>query len=329
MSIRERTEPPYLLFNGSIITSRLYSFLSAQLYTPSLIHHIQRKANWSPSVFNMLDWDAHGSAFQCLSHQQKLFMAKLIYQLINISCQNHLFYGPSNLCPCCGVEEMTLAHLLLCSDNRMASARITELEALITSLSKIGTPSAILDSITNGFKAWISNNTGTVWASSAGQLGAAAALLTTAFHEQFHSIGWFHFQLGCLSKHWGKAYRDLTPHATDRLVQCWVSAVIFPMWKYIGDNWSLHNKIVHGATVEDQACIILEELHEKVWQYYSKFQDNPNFIPQSQHHLFTDRTLNQCLHHSYDPFLCWIRSMEEAFWQTSLFLASSSNSTST
>jgi hypothetical protein len=57
---------------------------------------------------------------------------------------------------------------------------------------------------------------------------ATAALLTTAFHEQFYSIGWFHFQLGCLSKHWGKAYKDLTLDATDGSTQRWMSTVIFP-----------------------------------------------------------------------------------------------------
>jgi hypothetical protein len=87
---------------------------------------------------------------------------------------------------------------------------------------------------------------------------ATAALLTTAFHEQFYSIGWFHFQLGCLSKHWGKAYKDLTLDATDGSTQRWMSTVISQTWKYIGDIWSLRNEIVHGAMAEDQARKFLE-----------------------------------------------------------------------
>jgi hypothetical protein len=42
----------------------------------------------------------------------------------------------------------------------------------------------------------------------AGRLGVVAALLTTAFHEQFYDIGWLHLQLGRVSLHWTKAYQE-------------------------------------------------------------------------------------------------------------------------
>lgn len=78
-----------LCYDGSVITSKLYSVLSSQLHTPSLIQCIQRKANWSPRVFHMVDWEAHGSAFHRLSRQQKIFTVKLIHQLLNTQTSVH------------------------------------------------------------------------------------------------------------------------------------------------------------------------------------------------------------------------------------------------
>jgi hypothetical protein len=87
----------------------------------------------------MVDWEAHGLAFRCLSRQQKIFTAKLIHQLMNTNRQNLIFYGHSHLCPCCGEEEETLAHLLAC---RMTNARIKHLDMLQTSLNQNRHPSS-------------------------------------------------------------------------------------------------------------------------------------------------------------------------------------------
>jgi hypothetical protein len=42
------------------------------------------------------------------------------------------------------------------------------------------------------------------------------------------------------------------------------------------------------------------------------FNENQSFILQCHQYLFTDRTLDQHLFHSYDHISCWIRSVEEA-----------------
>jgi hypothetical protein len=69
---------------------------------------------------------------------------------------------------------------------------VTSQELLFSSITKLNTPTLIIDALKHGMAAWTTHLEDCVPALTAGQLGATPALLTTAFHEQFHSIGWLH-----------------------------------------------------------------------------------------------------------------------------------------
>jgi hypothetical protein len=142
----------------------------------------------------MVNWDAHGQAFHRLSRQQKISTAKLLHQLINTNRQNKLYYRISDLCRGCGLHEESFHHLLTCPDSSMVDCRVAALDNLLTSLKAIGTPNQIVDALKHDFQSWdmVSHPV----ALTAGQLGASATLLTTAFHEQVHHIGWLHLHLG-------------------------------------------------------------------------------------------------------------------------------------
>lgn len=64
-----------------------------QLYDKDLMRYILKKTKWSESVFAMVDWDLHEKGFGRLTQFQKLSIAKLIHNLANANCQNHLYYG--------------------------------------------------------------------------------------------------------------------------------------------------------------------------------------------------------------------------------------------
>jgi hypothetical protein len=132
-------------------------------------------------MFDMVNWDAHGQAFCWLSQQLKISTAKLLHQLINTNHQNKIYYGTSNLCPCCGLHEESFHHLLTCPDYSMVDCQVVALDTFLTSLKAIGTPNQIIDALKHGFQSWdmVSHPV----AFTAGQLGASATLLTTAFHE--------------------------------------------------------------------------------------------------------------------------------------------------
>jgi hypothetical protein len=63
----------------------------------------------------MVDWKARRRAFTRLTKFQQLSVTKLIHNLAITNRQNHLFYGTSNLCPGCQLEEETFEHVIRCS----------------------------------------------------------------------------------------------------------------------------------------------------------------------------------------------------------------------
>jgi hypothetical protein len=99
--LRPPTYAVQLLYEGSVITSKLYHTMSTSLHTNLLIAHIMKKSKWSHRIFDMVDWDSHSLAFHRLSCQRKISTAKLIHQLLNTNRQNHIYYGDSPTCPCC------------------------------------------------------------------------------------------------------------------------------------------------------------------------------------------------------------------------------------
>jgi hypothetical protein len=109
-----------------------------------------------------------------------------------------------------------------------------------------------------------------------------------------------------------KVYKSLTPSSNNISRQLWISSTISLLWKYMCTLWSHWNTIVHGATSEEQANTLLKGLQTTTTDYYHQFQDNQSFLLPHHHYLFTDRTLEQCLHHSYDQLACWLRSVSEA-----------------
>jgi hypothetical protein len=196
-----------LLYKDSTITTKLYHTLHTAQHSDSLRNHIIGKANWSPQVFNMADWDAHERSYKCLTRHQKITTSKLLHQLVNTNRQNRLYYGESDKCPCCNQMEETFQHVLQCSKQSATRHRQIAFSQLIDSLKASGTPGPLLDALTHGMNKWnLSTDPIHLRALTAGSLHAGDTLLKTAFKEQFSTIGWYQMLLGRISVKWGKAY---------------------------------------------------------------------------------------------------------------------------
>ena len=138
-------------------------------------------------------------------------------------------------------------------------------------------------------------------------------ILTAAYTEQYHSIGWFQFTLGRVSKLWLAAItHHRCIHPDTPAPSFVISLVITNLWLFLKDMWNHWNGIVHGITVEDTTTCILTNLHPQVWYHYQQFQDDTNYVLTRRQYLFLNRTLEQRLIHSYNYLVCWLHSVEEA-----------------
>lgn len=72
-----------ILYDISVIASRLSTLIVTSMYNPVLVTHVMRKAGWDQYVFNLVLWDAHERAFRRLPIYSQYSMAKLVHSLIN------------------------------------------------------------------------------------------------------------------------------------------------------------------------------------------------------------------------------------------------------
>jgi hypothetical protein len=312
--------PPHyrvrLLYDNSVLTSKVYQVLSSRLHSTLLRAHIIKKGKWSQPTFDLINWEAHGSAFRCLTRDKQISTAKLIHQLNNTNRQNHLYYNTSATCPCCQEHEETCEHVLTCLADDVHSHREEATQELATSLTKLATPSPVVEAILHGTRAWINydpHHPRHIRAPVAGSLRAADVLLTSAFHEQFHTIGWFHLFLGRISTKWDDAVRAYSLREGRILTaNHWSSQAIHFLWRFTRSMWAHRNGIVHGVDAQSAAARILQDLQDRVRTLYKEYDDNPQMILSTHSHLFTSRTLDQRLKHNYDNLTCWLRSVSEA-----------------
>jgi hypothetical protein len=173
--------------------------MASELHCTGLRDYIIKKSNWSTPTFNQVHWDSHELAFTRLSHPNQVMVTKLQHNLVNTNSQNAKYYGKSPSCPCCLSNEETLAHVFSCTSKGSKEYRLKAISTLQADLASIKTPPNITAAITHGITMWVHHQTETdlqVHAPTVGSLWGPDVLLTTAFTEQFQSIGWYHFLLG-------------------------------------------------------------------------------------------------------------------------------------
>ncbi len=283
--------------------------VGSRLHIDNLRKHIIKKTNWSHSTFDLIHWNAHGSVFKQLTKALQISTAKIIHQLANTNRQNHLYYKTSPTCPCCQEAEETFEHVLLCPAEAVTIHREIALQDLTTSLEKLATPPPVVEVIIHGTLSWLNHSQGdtrSVRAQVAGSLRAADILLTSAFQEHYHTVGWFQLFLGRISLKWEKAAHAYCSREGGTLPTAWSSNVIHHLWRFTRSMWNNRNGIVHGKDAETTATRILHYLHQQACILYDEYQSNPNIILTRHQHLFTSRTLDQRLQHNYDNITCWI-----------------------
>jgi hypothetical protein len=130
-----------------VITSKYYSTITQHHQDRLIIQYILKKMKWSMRSFNLVNWDAHETAFQRLTRNRQITTAKLVHNLANTNRQNFLYYQMSPNCPGCRLVEETFEHVLQCTCSQTAEFRQTQL-----SERRINTPTSVIDAIMHGFQ---------------------------------------------------------------------------------------------------------------------------------------------------------------------------------
>ncbi len=184
-----------LQFDNSVITSKYYTTLSQLKHNAILKTHILKKIKWTSSIFDTINWTAHHQAFRRLTRHQQKSISKLIHGLANTNRQNFLYYKTSPLCPIYQQKDGTCERVLTCSDAGAKDHRDSQLLQLEKLLQSIHTPQMVMKTILQGLEHWIEGGTSHSRAPTFGSLYSPEVVLTSAYHVQFYTLGWYVYRV--------------------------------------------------------------------------------------------------------------------------------------
>jgi hypothetical protein len=302
-----------LLLHDKSITSKFSSIIIQARQDSLLKSYILKKTKWSELEFNKVDWPSHERAFRKLTHHLQISAAKLLHNLVNTNRQNYFYYQQSPLCPGCSQSEETLEHVLTCNWPAIKEFWTQQPTLLSNQLLSICTPTPVHEAISQGFQDWLFPPAMRSKSPVYGSLHGPDIILTSAYYEHFHQLGWFQFFLGRSSTLWSKAVEAyLSDRHTPLDTAQWSSQLVTILWAFTRNLWQHQNKIVHGSTIEEAVCLQMATLHDKVRHHFAAFVENPSYVLQRHQFLFTQKPLEARLKMSYDSFQCWICSVDEA-----------------
>jgi hypothetical protein len=127
------------------------------------------------------------------------------------------------------------AHVFSCPSETLTEHRTSVFQELQKNLKSINTSPEVVEAFTHGFQMLrnkLIDPGMLVHALTAGSLKGTDMLLTMAFHEQFHIIGWQHMFQGRLSKLWGKAVSEICKIKLPSFSTTWLAQTILYLWNY-------------------------------------------------------------------------------------------------
>ncbi len=232
-----------LVHNNCIVTSKLHHIISTSLHSTPVQNYIAKSTGWPVATLDKIDWDAQKMAMGHFSRTQHISITKLAHGLYQTSRKDNMYYGASDLCPCCRETTETLAHIFTCR-----SPLVTD-----DSLHQLGTPKKILHAITHELNEWESSlpaTTPCIRPPYRGTVLPADCSLIQAFLEQTNDIGWDQFLRGRISTKWSKAYQLYCskPHQEPIRATPWATQVVRLIWTYSSNLWKFRNGVKYGHT---------------------------------------------------------------------------------
>jgi hypothetical protein len=179
-----------------------------------------------------------------------------------------------------------MAHLFHCMHPKVAQFRKDQQTKLWATLTRIGTPVAILTAFQDGFHVQHLNTSvsnpplsSRMTDLSQQSVNTAQNVVNQAFHNQV-VIGWMNFLRGHISYQWHNAYCEL--HARgNRSVDgsLWASKVVAAVLNYSLSIWKFRCDLLHGTTVEEARGYGWTNLEERLQKRTRSLQAMPLFCP--------------------------------------------------
>ena len=292
------------------VTSKLKRTLRRMIKSPPLQDYILKKITWwTPTIFHMVDWEAHARAISSSSLPDR-FVTKFIHDLLPTGKRVHR-YKPfyDHRCPSCYREYEDHFHCFTCEHEDRIKWRPPLLKDVRDFCRRTFVSNDLTTLLIDGIESYFTD-------SHLEYPPRFPDHLYLLISEQ-EDIGWDQLILGRFSLKWRKCHQDdlcrrgIEPTRHNSGLQ-WVSALLQIIWRHFHGEWLTRNQARHGVDAAEQAIKQRQQNIAELSMYYnyrddrqllrSELHSTSIFYSSLQEHLHRESSNSQL-----DTWLCSYR----------------------
>jgi hypothetical protein len=103
----------HVVTSSGTLTAKYKEVLLEKSTSPEIRRYIREKNNWTAAMMEMVNWPAHGKAFQRQLHC-RVHLSKALHECLPTFHQLNKYGGGQRTCPACGTADETRDHVIRC-----------------------------------------------------------------------------------------------------------------------------------------------------------------------------------------------------------------------
>ena len=279
----------HLLGPSGTVTGKYEQHLRSAATTPTLNQYLMTKYQWSESVVNSINWDAHRSALKRFTKKRAHF-TKLVYDILPTTSLLNKFDNGRRTCPSCSCQKEDRDHILKCRSTDRVTWRITFMESIAEFCRTTQTDPELQTMLRTSLEMWFSNYE----TEPLLQPHQFSPRLQRLIHQQ-NQIGWRQMFNGRFGSEWSKvqndAYSRRPQNSDDKIKRTgakWQTQLIVHIWTQWESAWNERNTALHGHNLTTKNEAIRRDVRRQLEVIYQ----NRNMMEPSVQELLLESPMD-------------------------------------
>ena len=223
--------PVQLVLDDKTITSFPRSHLTHHSSRSLLLAYLKRRHAWTDQIIDLIQWNAHRSAFNHFTLAHRPFLCKLIHRHLPLGKRLASWtHDYPTICPTCQHADEDFAHFLACPGRQTWT--IERLFRLNQDLQRLRTAPHLRRLLMIRLRTLLLPQ-------ATEQLFPQDGLLSLS--QEQSQIGW----MGLVTGHFSTKWETLQAQFNPRSAAGWQAKVISNIWRMLQDLWTLRNTHLH------------------------------------------------------------------------------------
>ncbi|KAI2499118.1 hypothetical protein MHU86_15388 [Fragilaria crotonensis] len=249
----------FVTLSEGTITSKVVKELRNHATGPPLRLHIQQRNDWTDHTMELINWKAHGKAFNGMIGK-RVHLTKLVHEILPTFRRLNKLTKSERKCPACNNAEETRDHIIRCQHDKRARWRTAFMTAIEGFHAKENTSPLLRHVWREAMELWFAADTDVVHVSP---VLFPPEVRRVIMHQ--NEIGWRQVFNGRFAIAWSTVQEDyLARHNVSsgrnntqlrKKGKQWQKKFILEIWKQWMTLWKARNDLVHGkdTTAQNEA----------------------------------------------------------------------------